>query len=84
MLFSLGHLLTSIPCGTCVEPQEDPDPRKYSTYLATRPPKFEEDAAHMLIDVLVEEHISPTKGFYLHIAHLGHASNVQAFRVSVT
>jgi hypothetical protein len=24
--------------------QENPDPRKYSTYLATRPAKFEEDA----------------------------------------
>jgi allantoinase len=61
--------------------QENPDPRKYSTYLATRPPKFEEDAAHMLIDVFVEEHIPPTRGFYLHIAHLGDAKNIDAFRV---
>jgi hypothetical protein len=62
--------------------QDNPDPRKYSTYLATRPAKFEEDAAHMLIDVLVEEHIPPTRGFYLHIAHLGDAKNVEGFRVS--
>jgi hypothetical protein len=61
--------------------QENPDPRKYATYLATRPAKFEEDAAHMLIDVLVEEHIPPTRGFYLHIAHLGDAKNVEGFRV---
>jgi hypothetical protein len=63
--------------------QDNPDPRKYSTYLATRPAKFEEDAAHMLIDVLVEEHIPPTWGFYLHIAHLGDAKNVEGFRVSL-
>lgn len=60
--------------------EENPDPRKYSTYLATRPAKFEEDAAHMLIDVLVEEHIPPTRGFFLHIAHLGDAKNIEAFR----
>jgi hypothetical protein len=42
----------------CLLLQENPDSRKYSTHLATRPAKFEEDAAHMLIDVLVEEHIS--------------------------
>ncbi len=62
--------------------QADPDPRKYSTYLATRPPKFERDAAHLLIDVLLDEHIPPTKGFFLHIAHLGDAENIDAFRVS--
>lgn len=36
----------------------------------------------MLIDTLVDEHIPPTKGFYLHIAHLGDATNVEAFKVS--
>lgn len=61
--------------------QEDPDPRKYATYLATRPVKFERDAAHMLIDVLLEEHIPPTPGFFLHIAHLGDAANIEGFRV---
>jgi hypothetical protein len=62
--------------------QENPDPRSYSTYLATRPPKFEQDAAHMLIDVLVDEDVPPSPGFSLHIAHLGDASNIDAFRVS--
>lgn len=36
----------------------------------------------MLIDVLLDEHITPTPGFYLHIAHLGDASNIEGFRVS--
>jgi hypothetical protein len=61
--------------------QANPDPRKYATYLATRPPKFEQDAAHMLLEVLLDEHIPPTRGFFLHIAHLGDASNVEGFRV---
>jgi hypothetical protein len=35
----------------------------------------------MLLDVLVEEHIPPTPGFFLHIAHLGDATNIEGFRV---
>lgn len=35
----------------------------------------------MLLEVLAEEHIPPTRGFFLHIAHLGDARNVDAFRV---
>lgn len=62
--------------------QESPDPRKYASYLATRPASFEEDAAALLLDVLLQEHIPPTRGFFLHIAHLGDAKNVEGFRVS--
>jgi hypothetical protein len=35
----------------------------------------------MLLDVLLDEHIPPTKGFVLHIAHLGDASLLEGFRV---
>jgi hypothetical protein len=35
----------------------------------------------MLIDTLLDEHIPPTKGFFLHIAHLGDASLVDGFKV---
>lgn len=66
----------------CVCAQENPDPRKFATWLATRPPKFERDAAHMLIDVLLDEHIPHTDGFFLHIAHLGDAGNIDGFNVS--
>jgi hypothetical protein len=62
--------------------QESADPRSYATYLASRPPRFEQDAAHLLIDTLVEEHVPPTPGFFLHIAHLSDASNVEGYRVS--
>ncbi|KAF6265397.1 allantoinase [Scenedesmus sp. NREL 46B-D3] len=60
--------------------EESPDPRKYASYLATRPASFEEDAAALLLDVLLQEHIPPTRGFFLHIAHLGDAKNVEGFR----
>jgi allantoinase len=59
------------------------DPRKYATYLATRPPQFEQDAIRMLLDVLAHAGVSARRGFFLHIAHLGDAASVPALKVCV-
>lgn len=50
------------------------DPRKYQTYLATRPKSFEANAVALLIDVLRQSKHQPMKpGFWLHIVHLANA-----------
>ena len=50
------------------------DPRKYATYLATRPKSYEADAVALLIDVLRRTKDQPMKsGFMLHIVHLANA-----------
>jgi len=54
------------------------DPRDYATYLATRPPSWEQNAIRGLLDSLsqdVKDNGPVTKvGFGLHIAHLSDAS----------
>lgn len=58
---------------TCLIAQQG-DPRKYQTYLATRPKSFEANAVALLIDVLRKSKDQPTKpGFALHIVHLANA-----------
>lgn len=50
------------------------DPRKYQTYLETRPKSFEAKAVRMLIDVLRTSLDQPMKpGFVLLIVHLANA-----------
>jgi hypothetical protein len=61
---------------------QEADPRQYSTYLATRPAVFEQDAIAMLLNVLSEQKAPPTRGFFLHIVHLGDATNVEALKVN--
>ncbi len=54
------------------------DPRKYQTYLATRPKSFEANAVALLIDVLrksKDQFMKP--GFWLHIVHLANADLLQ-------
>ena len=58
---------------TCLNTQQG-DPRKYQTYLATRPKSFEANAVALLIDVLRKSKDQPMKpGFALHIVHLANA-----------
>ena len=54
------------------------DPRKYQTYLATRPKSFEANAVALLIDVLRNSKDQVMKpGFWLHIVHLANADLLQ-------
>ena len=54
------------------------DPRKYQTYLATRPKSFEANAVALLIDVLRKSKDQAMKpGFWLHIVHLANADLLQ-------
>jgi len=54
------------------------DPRKYQTYLATRPKSFEANAVALLIDVLRKSKGQFMKpGFWLHIVHLANADLLQ-------
>ncbi|KAL0052815.1 hypothetical protein WJX82_008241 [Trebouxia sp. C0006] len=62
--------------GDDTEPQGDP--RKYQTYLATRPKSFEANAVALLIDVLRKSKDQVMKpGFWLHIVHLANADLLQ-------
>lgn len=65
----------------CPSAQQDADPRRYATYLATRPASFEQRAIHVLLDVMVEQPTAATKGFLLHIAHLGDGSSLEGLKV---
>ncbi len=57
------------------------DPRKYQTYLATRPKSFEANAVALLIDVLRKSKDQAMKpGFWLHIVHLANADLLQDIR----
>ena len=57
------------------------DPRKYQTYLQTRPKSFEAEAVRMLIDVLRKTREQPTKpGFVLLIVHLANADLLQEIK----
>lgn len=50
------------------------DPRKYATYLATRPKSFEAEAVRLLLDVLRStKHQAMKPGFWLLIVHLANA-----------
>ena len=54
------------------------DPRKYQTYLATRPKSYEANAVALLIDVLRKSKDQVMKpGFWLHIVHLANADLLQ-------
>ncbi|EFJ47391.1 allantoinase [Volvox carteri f. nagariensis] len=46
------------------------DPTHYTTYLATRPPKFERDAVRLLVKLLDEDSTPAAPGFSVHVAHL--------------
>ncbi|CAD7697443.1 unnamed protein product [Ostreobium quekettii] len=52
------------------------DPRAYSQYMASRPPKFESDAISTLIDVLNSSTHESKAGFRIHIAHLADANSL--------
>lgn len=57
------------------------DPRKYATYLATRPKSYEAEAVALLIDVLRQTKDQPTEaGFRLHIVHLANADLLKALK----
>ena len=63
----------------CVTAQGDP--RKYATYLATRPKSYEAEAVALLIDVLRRTKDQPTEpGFRLHIVHLANADLLKVLK----
>lgn len=57
------------------------DPTAYETYMNTRPPKFEQDAVRMLIDVLDADTNPSQPGFSVHIAHLADAGCLDMIKV---
>lgn len=57
------------------------DPRSYSTYLSSRPEKFERDAVELLIKLLDEDKTPAKSGFSVHIAHLSDASCLELIKV---
>lgn len=75
-------LLHSSDCGltdgTCLQGS---DPTKYSTWLRSRPPKFEQDAIKLLIDLLDKDTTPAAPGFKVHIAHLADASAIPMIQV---
>ena len=57
------------------------DPRKYRTYLATRPKSFEAKAVRMLIELLrVTRHQPMKPGFVLLTVHLANADLLKEIR----
>ncbi|KAL3162052.1 hypothetical protein ABBQ38_009118 [Trebouxia sp. C0009 RCD-2024] len=61
--------------------QSEGDPRKYQTYLATRPKAFEAKAVRMLIELLrVTKHQPMKPGFVLLIVHLANADLLKEIR----
>ena len=55
-------------CGSCSNPSGSKDPRTYSTFLDSRPDKWEVDAVQSVCDVGREYKNSPLK---FHVVHLG-------------
>uniref|UniRef100_A0A7S0S525 allantoinase n=1 Tax=Chlamydomonas leiostraca TaxID=1034604 RepID=A0A7S0S525_9CHLO len=49
------------------------NPRVYETYMNTRPPKFEQDAIRLLVELLDNDTTPAAPGFSVHIAHLADA-----------
>lgn len=49
------------------------DPRTYGTWMDSRPPKFEQDAVRLLVQLLDNDTTPAAPGFRLHIAHLADA-----------
>ena len=59
------------------------DPRKYETYLATRPKSFEADAVRLLVDVLRSSRDQAMKpGFHLLIVHLANADLLKEIKTA--
>lgn len=57
------------------------DPRRYQTYLETRPKSFETKAVRMLLDVLRKSKDQPMKpGFLVLIVHLANADLLTEIR----
>ncbi|KAG2443328.1 hypothetical protein HYH02_009394 [Chlamydomonas schloesseri] len=52
------------------------DPTAYATYMATRPPKFEQDAIRLLIEKLDADTTPAAPGFRVHIAHLADSGSL--------
>jgi len=57
-------------------PSVEADPRKYATYLATRPRKWEQDAIEMLTQLATET------GAPIHVAHLSDADSLGKVRTA--
>ncbi len=64
----------------CVRTQGDAT--AYKTYKDTRPPKFEQDAIQLVIDLLDNDTTPAEPGFSVHIAHLADATALPMLQVS--
>ncbi|GLI65799.1 hypothetical protein VaNZ11_009420 [Volvox africanus] len=65
---------------TKVESDPSADPARYTTYMATRPPKFEQDAIRLLVQLLDADTSPAAPGFSVHIAHLADADSLEIIR----
>ncbi len=59
------------------------DPTVYATYMHTRPPKFEQDAIKLLVELLDNDTTAAAPGFSVHIAHLADAGALPIIKVRV-
>ena len=58
---------------------EEADPRKYSTWLSSRPPIMEYNAVKLLVAALEEGNATAAQpGFQIHVAHLADAGDTLA------
>ncbi|PNH11170.1 Allantoinase [Tetrabaena socialis] len=64
------------------EVESDPaaDPTAYATYMASRPPAFEQDAIRLLVQLLDADTNPAAPGFSVHIAHLADAGSLDIIK----
>ncbi|GLC40179.1 hypothetical protein PLESTB_000259700 [Pleodorina starrii] len=65
---------------TPVEADPSADPTRYTTYMATRPPKFEQDAIRLLVQLMDADSSPAAPGFSVHVAHLADAGALDIIR----
>lgn len=65
----------------CWADMQGKDPRAYATYMATRPPKFEQDAIKAIVDVLDADRAPVKAGWGMHIVHLADAGAISMVKV---
>ncbi|KXZ50155.1 hypothetical protein GPECTOR_17g791 [Gonium pectorale] len=65
-----------------VETDPAADPTAYATYMATRPPKFEQDAIRLLVELLDADATPAAPGFSVHIAHLADAGALDMIKAA--
>ncbi|KAG2492833.1 hypothetical protein HYH03_008988 [Edaphochlamys debaryana] len=63
-----------------VEADKAADPTEYATYMASRPPKFEQDAIRLLVKLLEADSSVAAPGFLVHVAHLADAEALEIIR----